>query len=117
MFDYLKDILFLKQKKFINSTDEQSGFNSYILQRWCSMASIDAMPLLNETTNRWFKLISNKIFTYKILLVIMPQIKYKKVDYLKKKDKLSLPDNMQLDLFLSSREINLYKQLLKEINV
>lgn len=117
MFEYLKDILFLKQNKWVNCTDEQSDFNPFILQRWTSMCSSNVVHIINETTNKWFKYLYNKNIIYKILLTVIPQTKFKKVDYIKKENKSILIENNKIPVFLSSREINIYNKLINDFKL
>lgn len=84
IFDYIKDILFQKKKKFANLSEDQLDFSPFMLQRWCSMSSKDATLIINETTNKWLMLGMNKQLFYKSLIEIIPKQKQKKVAYIKK---------------------------------
>lgn len=84
IFDYIKDILFQKKKKFANAAEDQLNFSPFMLQRWCSMASKDATLIINETTNKWLMTGMHKQYFYKTLIEVLPKHKQKKVAYIKK---------------------------------
>lgn len=87
IFSYLKDILFIKKKNYLNKSNEQLQFSPYMLQRWCSMADPNCNVIINNTTNRWLLQTQDKQFVYKLLITILPKLKQKKIAYLKKQNK------------------------------
>ena len=87
IFSYLKDILFIKKKIYLNKSNEQLQFSPYMLQRWCSMADPNCNVIINNTTNRWLLQTQDKQFVYKLLITILPKLKQKKIAYLKKQNK------------------------------
>lgn len=119
IFDYISDILFNKKKKFVKT--ELTNFNSFMVQRWCSMSSKDNALILNETYNRWIGTLPDKDVCYKLLLCVIPKQRFKKVAYIKKKDN-SLKENTNVVDYskskeLSQREITQYLNFYNEITV
>ena len=119
IFDYIKDVLFLKKKKYANCSVEQLDFSPFMLQRWCSMSHKDVVTILNETTNKWLTLAMSKDIFYKTLVEILPKQKFKKVAYIKKstnsnKDEADII-NISYVAELSQREIKLYITNLKKL--
>lgn len=111
IFDYLKEVLFSKKRELLNLNQETHTYQPYMLQRWCSMASTDATLIINETTNRWAHLHTDKNMFYKVLHSALPKHKFKKVAYIKKAAKSSDTDNikdMSNTLELSHREVRDY---------
>lgn len=120
IFDYIKDILFQKKKKFVNCSDEQLDFSPFMLQRWCSMSNKDAALILNETTNKWLTLATSKQHFYSLLVEVLPKQKQKKVAYIKKPtnsnkeeyDISSISNNLEL----SKREVKILLKTLKSMS-
>ena len=109
-FNLLTDILFKKKKTYSSYHEEQLDFNSFILQRWCSMLNKDNTLIINETTNRWMPDIFTKNMLYKFYLTILPAVAQKKVAYIKKSSK-SIEEDIN-NLELSNRELEEYKKLI-----
>ena len=117
IFDYMKDVLFTKKGTFLSAHEESLNFQPYMLQRWCSMASKDSALILNETTNRWSLLYSNKSLIYKTMLTCLPKQKQKKVAYIKKSTNLSTKEdhNVSNVLEISERETKEYNEIVKHL--
>jgi hypothetical protein len=116
IFDYIKDVLFTKKKKYINYSNEQLQFSPYMLQRWCSMADKRTSIILNNTTNKWLIYTQDKQYVYKLLSCILPKIQQKKIAYLKKQNKSDKKEdisNICKNLECSERE---YNEALKILN-
>jgi hypothetical protein len=116
IFDYIKDILFSKRKKYIKYTNEQLQFAPYMLQRWCSMADKNTSIILNNTTNKWLIHTQDKQYIYKLLVTILPKMQQKKIAYLKKQNKSDKTEdisNICKTLECSERE---YNEALKILN-
>jgi hypothetical protein len=84
IFDYLKSILFTKKDLHIKTKEEES-FDMYMVNRWCSMVDGDAARIINETTNKFGYILESKDHQYKLLKSILPQYKFRKINYIKKK--------------------------------
>lgn len=119
IFDYIKDILFQKKKKYSLLSEEILDFSPFMLQRWCSMSDKDTTLLLNETSNKWLRINSNKQQYYRLLVTIVPQQKPKKVAYIKKGNKSILSEydfkSVSETEELSIREIKQSVILLKNL--
>lgn len=73
--------------------------------------------IVNVTSNMMYGILENKNDHYKFLHYIIPQHKFKRINYIKKvkqeaKDELNITSKMAKKLEISKREINLYKQQL-----
>ena len=92
-----------------------------MLQRWCSMSDKDTTLLLNETSNKWLRINSNKQQYYRLLVTIVPQQKPKKVAYIKKGSKSILSEydfkSVSETEELSIREIKQSVILLKNLSI
>lgn len=121
IFDYLKDIIFQKKKKYIKLSEEELDFSPFMLQRWCSMSDKDTALLLNETSNKWLRITANKQQYYRLLVSVLPQQRQKKVAYIKKGNK-SISSSYDYKSVseteeLSVREIKQAVFLLKKLNI
>ncbi len=84
IFDYLKSILFTKKDLQIKTVEEEN-FDLYMVNRWCSMVDKDAAKIINETTNKFGYILESKKHQYKLLQSILPQYKFRKISYIKRK--------------------------------
>lgn len=83
IFDYLKSILFTK-KEISAKTIEEENFDLFMVNRWCSMMDGNCSKIINETTNK-FGYTLNSEQQYKLLQNILPQYKFRKINYIKRK--------------------------------
>ena len=67
IFDYLKDLLFTKDGKSMQNIDDENGYNTFMINRWVSMYSPAMAILVNETTNRYWTLLTKKKDSYNFL--------------------------------------------------
>ena len=107
IFQYINSLLYSKKKIDMNCDDE-TQFNQYMINRWTSMYSPEIASFINETSNKFWSLLYN----------LLPRLKYKKIQYIKKtkKDKKKKEDEPILPEFLSKREYKLYVDLETTIN-
>ena len=83
IFNYIDSVLFTKQK--LNKLNEdETQFNLYMLNRWCSMYSPDLAQIINETTNKKTEFLALKQDQYNYLFNILPKVKKKRINYNKK---------------------------------
>jgi hypothetical protein len=114
IFDCLNDILFTKRGKLLQNVDEESNFNQYMINRWCSMYNPNMAILVNNTVNWLYSAFETKQQYYKFVLNVFPRLQNKRIHYIKKKkpdEKSTEPDNIKLlakRLELSEREIKSY---------
>lgn len=86
MFNYLNNILY-KTTKHTFSLQEDSEFQPFLIQRWCSMYSSDLCYFLNETINRYWTVLDSKNDWYCMFYTITPKCSFKKITYIKKSKK------------------------------
>lgn len=115
IFNYVDSILFDKQHLDDVKCDE-SQYNSYMVNRWCSMCTTDSAMIINETTNRYWSVMTQKQDHYDFLLNLMPTHRRKKLSYIKKvKDEANKKEDDNIKqiarrLELSTREVKLLMQ-------
>ena len=115
IFNYIDSVLFTKQK--LNKLNEdETQFNLYMLNRWCSMYSSDMVRIINETTNRYKEVFSVKQDQYNYILNMLPRVKRKRVDYIKKikTEEKEKDENIPIiakTLEISEREVKEYIDL------
>ena len=112
LFNYLNDILFYKKGNKITNIDDESQYNSYMVNRWLSMYSPKIASIVNLTTNRYHSVFSEKIDHYNFSLNVLPKSKPYRIQYFKKsqkqKEEASVISLLAKNLELSEREINYY---------
>ena len=116
IFNYLSNILFTKRDKELKTLDQQSDYQPFLINRWCSMLNKQTCQIVNTTTNTMYQVFENKVDHYKFLHYIIPRERFKRINYIKKtKVEKSKDDDTKLlakNLNLSCREISIYKQYL-----
>jgi len=118
MFDYLNSILYKNAKSKINlcGLNENTDFQPFLVQRWCSMHSASLTHIINETTNRYWPVLDSNSMWYASLNTVIPKVNFKKISYIKKpkKDLESKEKDYILkiacSLEISSRELINYIQ-------
>ena len=119
IFDYLNDILFTKRGNSLQNMDEESNFNTYMLNRWISMYSPALALVINNTTNWLHGVFETKQQYYQFVSKVLPRVNRKRIHYIKKtkRDEPDTTDDnlsvMAKRLELSEREIKSYYELLK----
>jgi hypothetical protein len=109
IFNFIDSVLFNKKK--LNTINEgESQFNYYMVNRWCSMYSPDIARILNETTNLYGKSFVTKQEQYEFVLNILPKVKKKRINYIKKNKEEKTIENVDISHIarlseLSQREI------------
>ncbi len=117
IFQFINSVLFSKKKIDLNCDDE-SQFNLYMMNRWSSMYSPEIANYINETTNKYWNLFTEKQDQYRFIFNIIPRLKYKKISYLKKKklEKTKKEDEPIIPEFFSKREYKSYVDLETTVN-
>ena len=104
IFDYLNSILYSKNKIELNCDDE-SQFSIFMVNRWSSFYSKDIANYINLTTNTYANLFNTKQDQYNLVYNIVPKMKYKRLDYIKKAKKEDVEkDKPLIPEFMSQRE-------------
>lgn len=88
IFDYIKNVLFFKKPFQTENMEEIKQYNSFMVNRWVSMCDSESANMINETTNKVNYLQNDREMHYKMLLNVLPQKKFKRIEYLKKTEKV-----------------------------
>ncbi len=115
IFDYINSVLYTKNHITLNCDDE-SQFNSFMFNRWVSFYSSDMNNIVNEVTNRQIPSLITKQDQYDMFFYIMPKLKYKKIDYIKKVKKEDKEEEVYIPEFLSKREYKQYVEFKNSIS-
>lgn len=122
IFNYISNILFTKKDRYLKTIDQQSDYQPFLINRWCSMLNKQTCHLINTTSNTIYQVLDSKRDHYKFLHFILPRDKFRRINYIKKNKNSS--ENKEEDnniskvaknLQLSKREINLYIEQLKQL--
>tara|TARA_R110000851_G_scaffold6423_2_gene26095 strand:+ start:54 stop:431 length:378 start_codon:yes stop_codon:yes gene_type:complete len=108
-----------KSAEFLDSEGEQA-FVPFLLNRWLTMYSKQTVSFVNDTLNKYCGVFdTDKQKTYKLYYNLIPRLKFKRINYIKKvkKDKAEQEDLDQLKLIarnknISVRELKIYRNLL-----
>lgn len=116
IFNYLSNILFTKKDASIKAIDQQSDYQPFLINRWCSMLNKQTCHVINTTVNTMYQVFESKSDHYKFLHYIVPRERFTRINYIKKhktenKDS-QIVSKLAKNLELSKREINLYKEQL-----
>jgi len=87
IFDFIEASIFNKNKELLQSTDDEKEFSPFMVNRWASMYSPEMANIVNETTNRYSTIFENKKELFEFYVSILPQVKFKRINYLKKSTK------------------------------
>jgi len=105
IFNYIDSVLFTKQK--LNKLNEdETQFNFYMLNRWCSMYSTDMAHIINETTNRQKELFTLKQDQYNYIFNILPKVKKKRINYIKKIKSEEVKEDVNISIIAKNLEIS-----------
>jgi hypothetical protein len=85
IFDVIGGILFTKKKDLLNNVDDARNMQPFLVNRWVSMHSPTEAKIINETVNRYGHVFEDKADLYKFLVNVLPQYRFKRIDYIKKK--------------------------------
>ena len=112
IFDIIGDLLFTKKGNCLNTVDQESEFQPYIVNRWLSMYSSDTAKHSN-ILNKYLGIFESKKDLYNLFKAVFPKVPYKKINYIKKvkEAKTEQDENIVLiakNLELSEREITQY---------
>ena len=108
-----------KSAEFLDSEGEQA-FVPFLLNRWLTMYSKQTVSFVNDTLNKYCGVFdTDKQKTYRLYYNLIPRLKFKRINYIKKvkKDKAEQEDLDQLKLIarnknISIRELKMYRNLL-----
>lgn len=121
-FDMLRN-LFFTRKDSANTldTESQAHFIPFLLNRWLSFYNKEQCIVANETLNKYTSLFEDKNDLYKLYFNFLPKLKFKKIDYIKKKKAEKEEEAYNTALIasnnnISKREILLYIDLCNSIS-
>lgn len=108
LFDVIKDVLYKKSGFALQNVDNEAEFVPYMVGRWCSMHSPEVAVIVNNTTNRLWSVPQTKLEWYNMYLNILPRVKYKNIDYIKKPkaDKEKVEDTAAMEFLAKQLEIS-----------
>jgi hypothetical protein len=114
-FDILRSLLFAKKTAEDLCSEGLQQFTPYMLNRWISFYDNSKTIFINETFNKFASLFEDKNEMYKLYFNLIPQSKFKKINYIKKK-KETQDENPSVAVIaknnmLSKREILQYIDL------
>lgn len=112
IFDYINSLFYTKKQIELNCDDE-SQFSMFMVNRWGSFYSKEIANYINQTSNRYGSVYLDKQDQYTFLFYVMPHIKFKKINYIKKIKTETEQSNDIVPEFMSSKE---YKQNVEFIN-
>jgi cell division protein FtsX len=105
IFNFIDSVLFNKKK--LNTINEgETQFNLYMLNRWSSMYSADIAQIINETTNLYGKTFSSKQEQYEFALNLLPKVKKKRINYIKKNKEEKEELNIEVKLVANAMELS-----------
>ena len=114
--EILKSLFFAKSKNIeeVNS-DSLVQFSPFMVNRWLSFYDNNKTIFVNETLNKFHSLFEDKNETYKFYNNLIPQCRFKKINYIKKnKEKVEEDSTISViarNNMLSVREIQTYIDL------
>ena len=119
IFNYIDSVLFTKQKSN-KLNEEETEFNLYMVNRWCSMYSSDIAQIINETTNKYKEVFLLKQDQYNFCFNILPKVKKKRINYIKKVKSEEQKENENISitskiLEISQREVKEYIDLYNRV--
>ena len=114
-FDILRSLLFAKKTAEDLCSEGLQQFTPYRVNRWISFYDNSKTIFINETFNKFASLFEDKNEMYKLYFNLIPQSKFKKINYIKKKKETQDEDPSVAVIaksnMLSKREILQYIDL------
>jgi len=114
-FDILRSLLFAKKTAEDLCSEGLQQFTPYMVNRWISFYDNSKTIFINETFNKFASLFEDKNEMYKLYFNLIPQCKFKKINYIKKKKETQDEDPsvavIAKNNMLSKREILQYIDL------
>jgi hypothetical protein len=112
IFDFISSVLFTKEKNCLQTVDQESEFSPYMLNRWVSMYS-PSVAVFSNILNKYLSVFESKTDLYNLFVGVLPQVKSKRITYIKKVKQEKVEENLDIKLIannleLSEREINQY---------
>lgn len=115
IFDYLNSVLYSKKRIELNCDDE-SQFNLFMMNRWISFYSKELAGYINQTTNKTGSVFTSKQEQYDYIFNVVPKLRFKKLEYVKKVKKEDSEEEPIIPEFCSKREYRDYVELSKQLS-
>jgi hypothetical protein len=119
-FDILRSLLFAKKTAEDLCSEGLQQFTPFMINRWISFYDNSKTIFINETFNRFASLFEDKNEMYKLYFNLIPQSKFKKINYIKKKKETQDEDPSVAVIakgnMLSKREVQQYIDLTNVIS-
>jgi len=112
IFEFISNIAFSKNKNCLNTVEEESEFQPYLVNRWLSMYSPDLAKIAN-VINKYLGIFDSKKDLYTLFCSTYPKVPYKKIMYFKKNKEQKDTQNDEI-ISLISRNKELSKREIQE---
>lgn len=94
----------------------EQSFVPFLFNRWLSFYGKDTVNFTNETLNKFHSLFESKQEMYKLYYYLIPRLKFKRIQYIKKKKKVVDEETDNLALIASNNQISV-RELQQYLNV
>jgi hypothetical protein len=117
--------LFYNKKSLKEELDTESLqlFHPYLINRWLSFYDNTKAVFVNETLNKFVALFEDKSDMFKLYYNLIPQTRFKKISYIKKKkedkEKESIKEDLEIfaqNQRMSVREVKMYMDLQQHLH-
>jgi hypothetical protein len=110
-FFQLQNKLFYSKKDKAQDLDAEGeqAFVPFLFNRWLSFYNSDMSVFVNETFNKFSTIFEDKQDAYKLYYYLIPPLKWKKIQYIKKKKK----EQEEIDLSAYAKNKNISVRELK----
>ena len=116
IFEIINKLFFQKKDSFEDLDPESlQSFQPFMVNRWLSFYDKTQAVFVNETINKFTNIFDDKNSLYKLFYFFIPRLRYKKINYIKKK-KEAVTEDKELGIYakhknISKREILIYLDL------
>ena len=84
----------------------EQSFVPFLFNRWLSFYGKDTVNFTNETLNKFHSLFESKQEMYKLYYYLIPRLKFKRIQYIKKKKEIVNEETDNLALIASNNQIS-----------
>ena len=84
----------------------EQSFVPFLFNRWLSFYGKDTVNFTNETLNKFHSLFESKQEMYKLYYYLIPRLKFKRIQYIKKKKEVVNEETDNLALIASNNQIS-----------
>jgi hypothetical protein len=116
IFEIINKLFFQKKESFEDLDSESlQSFQPFMINRWLSFYDKTQAVFVNETINKFSGISDDKNNLYKLFYFFIPHLRYKKINYTKKKKELTT-EYKELGIYakhknISKREVQIYLDL------